>query len=176
MSFAIKMNLSDAKVRTGGMTDMEPGVYVGKTTACEPYNNGKSVKFTVDCGEAGECEIYLGTDVEKQGNRNGWLTALVSHGKNVDKIKAAGAEFVANEKFFLGNTCYVVVRKVDGTDDQGRPLLNDKAFLPKDRYEAMKNVKPKAIPAASNGATTAAQPAATPAAQPAGTSGAALFD
>jgi hypothetical protein len=178
MSFSFKVNLSDAKVRTGGAAEIEPGVYKGKTISCEPYNGGKSIKFEVDCGEAGVAEIYVGTDFTKAGNKNGALTALASHGKNVEKIKQAGDSFVLTEQFFLNKECFVIVRKVEGVDDQGRPLLNDKSFLPPDRYEAMKNVKPTARAAATPNGTAGTQAAATgtPAAQPGSAAASALFD
>jgi hypothetical protein len=177
--FAIKMDLSDAKVRSGGMTEVDPGAYKGKTTAVEVYNSGKSLKFTVDLGEAGECDLYPGLDVTKQGNRNGIITALASHGKNVEKIKAARDGFTLTPKFFVGVECYVLVTKIDGIDDQGRPLLNDKAFITKERFEVL--VKSGAKPhrkadASAPAGNGAAPPAAGTPAAPAGTAAANLFD
>lgn len=172
MGISIAMDLSDAKERSG-YTDMEPGIYAGKTTTVEAHNE-RSIKFVVDCGEAGDAEMYLGLDLTKQGNRNSWYAMLASHGKNMDKIKEAKGAFTFVESMVIGKPCFVMVSKVEGQDAQGRPKLNDKSFISKERYEALKATggkTPIKAAAPANGAAPAAGASA-----PAGTPPANLFD
>jgi hypothetical protein len=173
MAISIAMDLSDAKERSG-YTDMEPGIYAGKTTAVEAHKDS-SIKFVVDCGEAGDAEMYLGLDLTKQGNRNSWFAMLASHGKNMEKIKEAKGAFSFTEGMVLGKPCFVMVSKVEGQDAQGRPKLNDKSFISKERYEALKAAGGKTPTKAATPAANGAAPAAG-ASAPAGTPPANLFD
>lgn len=176
MSINIPMNLSDANER-GNYEEIEPGIYAGKTKSIEPHSGGKSMVFTVELDNGQSADIALGIDLSKKGNRNSWFGMLASHGKNMEKIKAAGDKFAFSDAMVLAegkNSCFVLVTKVDGMDDQGRPKLNDKTFVSKERAEALKAAggKAPAKSAPANGATTAAQPPPAPA----GTPAANLFD
>lgn len=176
MAISIPMNLSDASER-GSYAEVEPGIYAGKTKSIEPHGD-KSIKFTVDLDNGQTTDIYLGTDLTKVGNRNSWYGMLASHGKNMEKIKAAGDKFTFSDAMVLAegkNACFILVTKVDGMDDQGRPKLNDKTFVSKERAEALKAAGGKRVAAPANGAAGAQAPAGG-APAPAGTPAANLFD
>lgn len=176
MAISIPMNLSDANER-GNYEEIEPGIYAGKTKSIEPHKGGKSMIFTVELDNGQTVEIALGLDVTKKGNRNSWFGMLASHGKNMEKIQAAGDKFAFSDAMVLAegkNDCFVLVTKVDGMDDQGRPKLNDKTFISKARAEALKAAGGKA-PAKANGAAGVQAPAGG-APAPAGTPAANLFD
>lgn len=178
MAISIPMNLSDANER-GNYEEIEPGIYAGKTKSIEPHSGGKSMTFTVELDNGQVVDIALGIDLTKKGNRNSWYGMLASHGKNMEKIKQAGDKFTFSDAMVLAegkNSCFVLVTKVDGMDDQGRPKLNDKTFVSKERAEALKAAGGKARAAAPANGAAGVQAPAGGAPAPAGTPAANLFD
>jgi hypothetical protein len=78
---------------------------------------------------------------------------------------------------FVGKPVFVIVKKVDGQDAQGRPKLNDREFATKSQAEAWAAAQAGGAPAASSKASKSNGAAAPAADQAAGqTAAASLFD
>lgn len=143
----------------GGFTDVEPGLY--EVTTIEVGEHKATVKFVVK-GSFGQTEVFSPKDMTKESNLRKMKAAVISHGANPAKLEAAG-EITLSDPLFVNKKAYLLVTKVEGTDDKGRALLNDKSFVTPAQAAAWKKAQKEATPAAaSNGAAAPAAAAGTP--------------
>ncbi len=166
MAISIQANLANVQewdATRGPLTDVEPGLYEVKTT--DVVEHKATVKYSVT-GPFGTCEVFIPKDMTKDSNARKMKAAILSHGAKREKIEAAGDKLTITESLFVGRTAFMLVTAVEGVDDKGRKLLNDKAFVTPEQAAAWKKANaskpaaPKADPApAANGAAPAGAPA-----------------
>lgn len=142
----------------GGFTDVEPGLY--EVTTTEVGEHKATVKFVVK-GTFGQAEVYVPKDMTKDANLRKMKAAVISHGAKPEKLEAAG-EITLSDPLFVNKKAFLLVTKVEGTDDKGRALLNDKAFVTPAQAAAWKKAQKESTPAAKADAAPAANGAGTP--------------
>lgn len=167
MALSIQANLANVQewdATRGSYTDLDPGLYEVTTTDVGEHKG--TVKFTVK-GTFGSTDVYTPKDMNKDANARKMKAAILSHGAKKEKIEAAGDKLTITEALFVNRKAFLLVTAVEGVDDKGRKLLNDKAFVTPEQAAAWKKAQgdkpaaPAASPApAANGAAPAGGDAA----------------
>lgn len=172
MTWQMNVNVAGAGVRGPGSGYQEPatGAYKVRVTKAEEYAKDgvvASIRFSteIDGGDfAGtDVRVYIGTDLNKGGNRTSWRTALLSCGYTPAQIDAG--ELAVGPTTFEGKTAYIYNKARDPNDPTSQ---SDRRFITE---EAFKSLMGETVTAAAPAAAKATVPSVSVAAKPAAAGG-----